>query len=130
MRRDKSTPPKGDWSGGGLVMVPRRLASTHIRAPTHAHATPGTLSPLPHLRAGNVGLHSVGITLKCIHSRPAQEGRAQQPRKAAFLLSSFQSKYFTYLIFKCVIARGGACNEMPQYVIFEELEAAVAYWAC
>ena len=28
VRRDKSTPPKGDWSGGGLVMAPRRLAST------------------------------------------------------------------------------------------------------
>ena len=28
VRRDKSTPPKGNWSGGGLVMAPRRLAST------------------------------------------------------------------------------------------------------
>ena len=28
VRRDKLTPPKGNWSGGGLVMAPRRLAST------------------------------------------------------------------------------------------------------
>ena len=28
VRQDKSTQLKGDWSGGGPVMAPRRLAST------------------------------------------------------------------------------------------------------